>query len=449
MIVVAGGPVRSERVRHRVLVNQAIITMVALSAWASVIAIGRAEGLALLAAGRKIVLPTPPVLGDYRDAVPSGLWVPVLVAVLLIVAMPIASRRLSWRALAPLATASAVGWWLSLALVDGIEKLTHGVDWETDYQPVMPRVANDPLGFLRSYVDNLPSFQVQLRGHPPGFTMLLGVLDRFGLQGPGWTTGLVLVSAAASVPALLLIVHRLAGDHMARRALPFIVVSPAALWIATSVDAFYLGITTWMIALLVLALDRPEGAPHRRGDLLAVAAGLLAAVTLTMSYGLVLLAAGPLFLAWHRRRFRPVLIAGGVALAGVGVMAALGFWWVGGLLATRQAYLTLELDRPYSYFFVNNLAAWALALGPAVVVALTRLRDRRLWLLVGGGIAAVVLANLSGMSEGEVERIWLPFTILVIPAAAALATGPWVNRFWLAAQAGSALALTALINLRW
>jgi hypothetical protein len=280
--------------------------------------------------------------------------------------------------------------------------------------------------------------------------MLLGLLDRLGLQGPGWATGLVLLSAAASIPALLLIVHRLCGDRTARRALPFIVLSPAALWIATSTDAFYLGITTWMLALLIVAMDRRVDDPSRAGDLLAVAAGVLVFATIMMSYGLVLLAIGPALIAWHRRRLRPLIIAAAVALAGVGLTALLGFWWIDGLLATRHAYDTLDLDRPYGYFFVNNIGAWALALGPAVAVALTRLRDRSLWLLAGAGLGAAALANLSGMSEGEVERIWLPFTVLVLPATAVLVgTNRWATSAWLSLQAGSALLLTALVNLRW
>ncbi len=81
-----------------------------------------------------------------------------------------------------------------------------------------------------------------------------------------------------------------------------------------------------------------------------------------------------------------------------------------------------------------NLACLAIAIGPAYAVALGRLRDRCLWLLVGGTLAAMGLAALSGMSKGEVERIWLPFAMWVLPAGAVLAAGPRRSR--LAGRAG-------------
>ena len=68
---------------------------------------------------------------------------------------------------------------------------------------------------------------------------------------------------------------------------------------------------------------------------------------------------------------------------------------------------------------VGNLAALAIATGPAVAVGLARLRNARVWWLVGGAVAAVMLADLSGMSKGEVERIWLQFAVWLLPAAGA------------------------------
>jgi len=50
----------------------------------------------------------------------------------------------------------------------------------------------------------------------------------------------------------------------------------------------------------------------------------------------------------------------------------------------------------------------ALAVGPAVVVALVRLRGRP-WLALSPVLAALLLADVSGLSKAEVERIWLPF----------------------------------------
>jgi hypothetical protein len=114
-----------------------------------------------------------------------------------------------------------------------------------------------------------------------------------------------------------------------------------------------------------------------------------------------------------------------------------------------REYHALDLERPYAYFLVANVAAFALQLGPATAVALTRLRDRNLWVLVGGGLAAAALANLSGLSEGEVERIWLPFGLLVLPACAALRQGDDLPRSWLAAQAACAITIEVLVRTAW
>jgi len=126
-----------------------------------------------------------------------------------------------------------------------------------------------------------------------------------------------------------------------------------------------------------------------------------------------------------------------------------GFWWLAGLGATRDAYYALGLGRPYAYFLLDDMSAWALTLGPATAAALFRLRDRRLLLLVGGALAAAAFADLSGLSTGEVERIWLPFTLWVLPAGAALATSRSATRAWLALQVGSAIAITMLIRPIW
>ena len=54
-------------------------------------------------------------------------------------------------------------------------------------------------------------------------------------------------------------------------------------------------------------------------------------------------------------------------------------------------------------------------------------------MLAGGGLAAVLAADLSGLSLAETERIWQPFMPLVLVAGGALALGrrdrgrPWLS----------------------
>jgi hypothetical protein len=66
-------------------------------------------------------------------------------------------------------------------------------------------------------------------------------------------------------------------------------------------------------------------------------------------------------------------------------------------------------------------------------------------LLVLAALAAVAVADLSGLSKAEVERIWLPFAVwLVVPCA--LLPRP---RAWLIAQAVLALAVNHLLLTVW
>ena len=90
-------------------------------------------------------------------------------------------------------------------------------------------------------------------------------------------------------------------------------------------------------------------------------------------------------------------------------------------------------------------------MGPAVWVGLTRLRRDGAMVLAGGAFVAIVLADVSGLSKGEVERIWLPFLPwLVVAAAAAFAeTSPAARRGWLGVQLAWALLVQALVMSPW
>jgi hypothetical protein len=150
---------------------------------------------------------------------------------------------------------------------------------------------------------------------------------------------------------------------------------------------------------------------------------------------------------WHRRWRALVLAGAGVGLV-VAVFAMLGFWWPEGLRATHAEYLKgIGGLRPYGYFLIANLAAFAIAIGPGAVAGLAHLRDRRLWILVGAAWLGVAAADVSGFSKGEVERIWLIFWPWVALAAAALPVTS--RRWWLAGQAAFVIALHILVFTPW
>jgi hypothetical protein len=151
-----------------------------------------------------------------------------------------------------------------------------------------------------------------------------------------------------------------------------------------------------------------------------------------------------------RRRLRPVVVAAVAALTvGLGFLAA-GFSWIEGLAATRERYFAgIASQRPYLTFLVVNLVVLALLLGPIGTYGLARLRDRAGWMLVGGAAGAVALADLSGMSRAEVERIWLPFAVWILLACGAIDARVPATRGLLAIQATACLAISTTVVTAW
>lgn len=359
--------------------------------------------------------------------------------------------RLRWRYLLVAVLVAAVVWPVALNLSRGPEALTAPLTRVDDeYLPDVHEVdaAGGPRAFLQGYVEHIDDYNVHVRSHPPGFLLLLWSLDALGFGGAGWAAALCILGGAIAAPVVLVATREVAGERWARAAAPFVAVSPAALWVATTADALYAGLGAVGVTALILA----SGRRGRAADVLALAGGALLGVCCLFSYGLALLWLVPLPVLLHRRRLRPLLLAG--AAAGVVLLgfALLGFDYLGAFQATRREVAeSVQRTRPYRFSLVSNAAALALAAGPAVVVGLVALRDHRLWRVVGGAAGAVALAALIGLSKGEVERIWLPFTVwlLVAGAAAVQRWGPGSLRWWLGAQVTVALVVQAVFRTGW
>ncbi len=412
-----------------------------LPAWALFIAACGLWGTYLNASGVDLRLNAPPLFGKWDLRLGASVLVPIAVAGAVVWAAPVACRRAPWRLLLGLVALAALAWGVGLALIDSITELERPLRVKTQYIHAVAEVGS-PGAFLSSFVDRIDTFPTHVRAHPPAMVLGLWALAQIGLGGT-WPAAMVILLAAASTgPAVLIATRAVAGEDVARRAAPFLVLGAAALSITTTADGLYMAIGAWGICLLVLALTFQGGRPLGT-DVLAVGGGLLLGIALFCSYGLVLLGTVPLAVAIARRRVRPLVLATLAVLGVVAAFGAAGFWWWDGFLATHREYReSVAMTRPYGFFLFANLAALAVWLGPAVVVALAKLRDDRLWLLVGGGIAAVLLANVSGLSKAEIERIWLPFLPWILVAGAAL--GP--SRPWLASQAAVGLLVGISVN---
>ncbi len=402
-------------------------------------------GRALQARGYRMQVNAPPLTGNIDPRAP---WSALPSALLAGVAVMWADRvagRVPWRALLGLSFLCAFGWSVSLAAWDGVAGFTRSPASAVDYLQALPLV--DGVGaFLERVVVDPSAFPSHVRSHPPGMVLLLLVAERFGVATPGWVAVLEHVAGASSVPAVLLATRELAGERAARSAAPFVAFSSIAVFWSSG-DAVFLGIGAWAVALLVLATGRTG----RRAALLALGSGLLWAAALALSYGIVLLASVPATVAVARRRGWVLAIAAAPVVLAALAAAAAGFWWVDGLSAARRAYaVSLARVRPYGYFLLANLAALAVAVGPVVWGWLPRARGRA-WLVAAGAVVAIVVADLTGLSKAEVERIWLPFMPwLVAGAAAVLASAPaTTRRTWLGLQLGWALLVQAVVFSPW
>jgi len=388
-----------------------------------------------------------PVDGRYLVHLTPWLLAPIVVG---IVALRYRSRVTpGWSFL------GALAWSIALGLVGGgPSALAAPLTTRYEYLADVSRIG-DLGAFVRNFdlsiVDATygPLWTVQVAGHPPLATLMFVWLERAGLGGAGWAAALCIVGGAAAAPAVLSTVRVLAGADRARAAAPFVTFAPAALWIATSADALFAGVAAAGICALAHAAARHGW----RADILALLGGLLLGACLYLSYGLVLI--GPLALAavLVQRRIRPLLVGGLGVGAVVLAFTLAGFWWLHGL---HEVYLRMVtgggyLDRPRAYFAVANWAALALMVGPAVLAALPyawrERHDLRLLALPAASLLALLVAVVSDLSKGEVERIYLPWAVWLLPLAALLPAAS--RRGWLAAQLGLAFVIAATTELTW
>lgn len=421
-------------------------TVAALAGWASLLATVWWWGLWRVGHSRgDLKLDAIPLYGQWDWEISWRILVPVTAAAALIALLPRGVRKLRWPWDALVASVAAAGWSLALAVVDPGPQVWEDVERAYGQHVELVNSVGIEM-FVRDYTDQQPGYPVHLQAHPPGLVVGLWAASRAGLSGPAFLTTLALLGVAGSVVAALAVVRNVAGLPWSRAAAPFIVLVPAAVW-HTNADVIFGGFALVGVACAVVATSRRR----RRAVWLATVGGIVLGAALLLSYGAALMAILALMIGLWRRRWLVVAVTGGAAVAMVLMPLAWGFWWWDGLLVTHQQYVAgVAAVRGYEYFVVANLAVFALALGPATVVAFTRLRDRRMWIVVTTGLAIVLAADLSGLSAGETERIWQPFVPLVAVAGAALGLdSPTRTRQWLGLQAAVAVTLQAALRSPW
>lgn len=396
-------------------------------------------------AGEGSLVRAPPFMGSYRLAVTWRLLPAVVLAALAVRYAVGAASCLRWPALLAATFALAVAWAVALSFVDGASALTSPLESRYEYLRWVPEVGS-PGEFLRTFVDRLPHEATHVKSHPPGMVLILWALDRAGLGGSGPAAALVLAAIGLAAVSVVVTTRHVVGEGAARQVAPFVSMLPAAVWMAMSPDALFLGVTASGVAAVAVATSAAGALSYRWG----CAGGLLLGAGLFLSYGMAALLAIPAAVILARRRWAvAAAAAAGIAVV-VAAFAAAGFWWHEGLSATVDRYrVGVGVRRRDEYFVVANVAALAVAVGPAVWVGLARARRDRRFLLCGTASAVLLAINASGLSEGEVERIWLPFFPWVATAVIGLHESTAARRRWIAVQAAAAVALQAVLRSPW
>lgn len=401
----------------------------------------------------------PPLSAVFGPAFGPSLLLAVALAWLAIRHGRRLALTLPWRPLLALTWATGLLWGLSLALARGWQGgIAEPLSNPAEYLADIDRAGNmGPLlsGFADHIVYTDPEhWTTQVAGHPPlPFLFYVG-LDKVGLGGPAWGGMITALIGSTGIVAVMVTLRAVGETGTARRAAPFLALTPAVIWLVVAADGIFMATAAWSIALVALALT------HRRtvrGFGLALGAGVGLGMTLFMSYGLVLLLPVAAAVLAVRRSVWPVLPTAVGAAAVTLLFATLGFWWFDGQSAVLVRYYEgIGALRPYSFWVWANFAALSVAVGPAVLAgvgaAIHRVRSigarvpPSYWFAAAAGLG-LLAATLSGLSKSEVERIWLPFMVWLIPLTAALS--PARTRWWLAAQTVSAGLVAVLMDTTW
>ena len=279
-----------------------------------------------------------------------------------------------------------------LAASSGWRAVASPLTSSTEYRAALPSVGN-PAQFVHGFIAHAHLYSTQVKAHPPLPVLVLWSLEHVGLRGPGWSAALVIAVGTSAVVAVATTIRCVAGEDVARRAIPFLVLAPGTAWIATSMDGLFTGVVAWAVALVAVSRIQPSTT-----RVVAVAAGAWGARRLrripfvrAATGGALVVTALLISVRWSEERSvsrdpavrsRRMWAIGGLAV-GLGVVVAAftadGFWWPDGVRATHHFYAHNygSGSRPYGYFLLADLAVFTVMIGPATLAGIARLNVRR------------------------------------------------------------------------
>lgn len=416
--------------------------------WLLLGAAGIGLALAARAAGLRVGVPGAPFTGEYRFKVEVGtVLAPAVAAAVLAAVRGGLPERLGWRRLLLLSWLATLAWSLALAVVDGGNGLTFPIANPDEYLRDVPAVGDDPVAFVRDFVEEAPGYSIATRTHPPAPVLLLWLLGKLGLTRPALIGVVVTALGCLHVPAVAVAVRSVCGEAATRRLLPVLVLAPYAVWVAVSLDGVTAALCAAFVALGVVASE-----PGRR-PWWAVGSGAMLGVAALFSYAVGWLAAIPLVVCFIRRRATTIAFLGAGALVPLALARAVGFVWPDGLTVAQADWsVRVGPHRSWLLWAVLDLVVLVVACGPLIVPAARRIRRTPGWPFVLGAAVGVGFAIGSGLARGEVERSWLPFfPWLLVPVVGAGDDGEPARPSLrlLALGAAAAVVLESVLRSAW
>jgi methylthioxylose transferase len=383
-----------------------------------------------------VKLGAAPLVGQWKFRPSIGYLMPIVVASFVIIATPRLFVRLQTRWLVLSTVGLTAAFTAALAGADGRIAMLAPVVHRTEYLfwlDKMPPVRK--LLTVYDEYDFIVNFGTHIKGHPPGYILVLKALAAIGLTKPWIIASVSYLSAGLVAGSVLVVARRFGSATFTRRAAPFLILAPYAVWMGTSADAMFSAFVAMGAAGIAMAAT--SNARIRRLGF-GLLAGLLIGLGLYSSWGTV--TCGPIIAAalwcgsaWPdsaragqlhsagslvvsspsassaRRssppsettmtsasghgltapaelrgtisledRFRNIFGVTMAALGGIVIVAIamtlLGYNWFAGIGLTKRLYWKGTAQfRPWRYFLVGNLGAVLLAIGAVAVIGIATL----------------------------------------------------------------------------
>lgn len=406
-------------------------------------------GLAIKAATGALGTPLPPLLFSWRPAANPL----ALISVAVLVTATLLAPRLLLAARGRLMFASGLyGLALTLGLALNVARLGVRGWWSVfavgargskesafEYLPGLPALRHGMAFYLDHFAHLVRSLPLHAAGNPPG---PLIALHAFGVDTPEALAALCIGVGALTAPLAYDLGRTLGDEQRGRTAGLLTAFTPSMLLFGvTSLDYAFATLALCVACLLV----RPGPGPRIAGAALAGIASLFSWLLLAIPIWAALLL---LNRDGSRRALRcAATSAAAIVTLNLTLAAGTGYDPVATLRATDAVYRHTTAARPYAYWLFGSPVAWALMLGlPTATLALRALAkvDPAAIALA----AIVITSSILGLTKGETERIWLPYTPLAcIAAAATLPRKRLIPILW--ALTGQALLVELAFNTIW